>query len=418
VKREEVPVLLNQASDLLPEPDFADAAWAGGLAIRRRRRRSTVSGLVAVLLVAIVAAFMATLGGKSNSGIVPPTTPPSNPPGFISPAGQIAGIDFWNAPPAGSEPWLDRVDTPLGDKLQLPSAPADLRGNPLEQVAAVVLSEHNGTYTPLLLDSSSHWARADLELQRISTGEPLSAGAIAPNGKLVAFPQSGGVAVVDATTATTKQIQVPAQDVRSVSWLPDSSGLLVSGPGAAYRVEVDVESSGEPAVVAVAASNDADAATAPYRLDGPAGRVAVMQYSTSSGWSAIGSPRLPVTSWVGQTFAAGNLAARLFIATPLPQVPTAASQPQVVAAISPQQGLSNRLLVLGETPAATPTPGRTTPDAIRTPGCCFVLGWYDDHTALLQVKDWVLGWDLQTGQVRRVTELDVAGVALGPGIRG
>ena len=75
--------------------------------------------------------------------------------------------------------------------------------------------------------------------------------------------------------------------------------------------------------------------------------------------------------------------------------------------------------MLGETPAATPpATGPAVPDAVRTPGCCFVLGWYDPYTALLQVTGWVLAWDLQTGRVRRVTELEVDRVALGPGITG
>ena len=293
-----------------------------------------------------------------------------------------------------------------------------LRDNPIDGIAAVVLAERGSGYVPLLLNQATDWVRADLELQPIVPGEPLSVGSIAPNGRLVAFPQPGGLVVVDARTSNSKVIQVPTADLRSISWLSDSRALIVSGPGSAYRVEVDILSPGEPAMEALAASNDAEAATTPYRLDGPQGRVVVMRFGSNNRWNAVGSPQLPVAGWVGQTFAIGNLAVRLFTANPLPQVRTVSSRPQVVAVISPQQGQANRLLVLGETPAATPTPGRDTPDAIREPGCCFVLGWYDDHTVLLHVKNWVLGWDLPTGRVRRVTELEGGNVALGPGIRG
>jgi hypothetical protein len=45
-----------------------------------------------------------------------------------------------------------------------------------------------------------------------------------------------------------------------------------------------------------------------------------------------------------------------------------------------------------------------------------VLGWYDDDTVLIQVQGWVIAWDVRTGRVRRVTELEVSGVALGPGV--
>jgi hypothetical protein len=51
VRREDVPPLLVQAGDELPEPDLADAAWAAGLTVRRRRRRTV---LLAVLLVIVV----------------------------------------------------------------------------------------------------------------------------------------------------------------------------------------------------------------------------------------------------------------------------------------------------------------------------------------------------------------------------
>ena len=116
--------------------------------------------------------------------------------------------------------------------------------------------------------------------------------------------------------------------------------------------------------------------------------------------------------------------ARLFLAPKLPQVVTVASRPQVVAAISTQPAIPSRLLVLGETPAATAplTPRSAAPDEVRTPGCCSVLGWYDEHTLLVRAvgkqSGWLVAWDLQTGEVRRVTELKVDPVALGPGIHG
>ncbi|WP_020389404.1 hypothetical protein [Kribbella catacumbae] len=416
MRRQEVPVLLNQASDRLPEPDLADAAWEGGLAYRRRQRRSVIAGLIAMLLGVVIGVLVMTLGGGKNAFTPPDTTP--SLPGSIPPAGQISGINYWNAPPAGSERFLDRVSTPLGDLLRIPDDAGDLKDNPMDRVAAVILSSQEGNYVPLFLSSDSHWAQAATELRPIATGQPLSSGAIAPNGKLVAFPQPGGVFVIDVSTADVRSIRLPSQDLRSVSWLENSTRLIISGPGSAYRIDVDLESAQQPVVGAVAVSNDAEDATAPYRLDGTAGQVALRQYAGGNGWVEVSNPRLPVSRWVGQTFAGSNLVARVFVANPLPQVPTVASRAQVVAAISALEPLEDRLLVLGETPAATPTPGRTSPDRIREPGCCSLLGWYDSQTALFQVTDWLLAWNLQSGQVRRVTELEVDGVAIGPGIRG
>lgn len=414
MRREEVPILLSRASDGVQDPDLADAAWAAAVAYRRRQRRNVVAGLILLLVVAIVVALVLTLGGGKNAFTPPDTTP--TPPGTVPPAGKISGIDYWNAPPAGSERFLDRLSTPLGDVLRVPDNPDDLRTRPIDQLAAVVVALQEGGYVPLFLSADSRWAYGSRQLRPIATGQPLSSGAIASNGKLVAFPQPGAVYVIDASTANSRLIALPSRDLRSVSWQGDSNRLIVSGPGTAYRLDVDLETSRDPVIGGVSASADAEDATAPYRLDGVGGDVTLRQYAGANGWVEISSPRLPVSAWVGQTFG-GNLVGRVFVAGNLPQVPTVASAPQVVAAISTLQPLEDRLLVLGETPPATPTPGRTSPDRIREPGCCFMLGWYNSQTALFQVADWLLAWNAQTGQVRRVAELEVDGVALGPGIR-
>ncbi|GAA1621162.1 hypothetical protein GCM10009744_05160 [Kribbella alba] len=419
MRREDVKTLLGQAADRLPEPDLADAAWAGGVDIRRRRRRSTVAALVLVVLIAVVAALVAGFGG-GRAGISPPTTLPSVLTGQIPPTGQIAGLDFWIAPPSGSEAYLDRVATPLGDSLRLPNDPAALQDEPLDQIAAVVLSDPPGPFEPLLLGKNGRWARADVQLTEINTGPPLSAGAVSPNGRFVAFPQHGAVIVVDATNAGVQRFNVPAQDIRSVSWLPDSDRLLLGGPDVAYRILTGQGGFGERSVTELDPSSDPDAVTAPYRLGGGVGQVQLLRYAMNGGWFLTAKPELPAEAWVGQTFTGGNTAARLLVSSRLPQVVTAASRPQMVAAISAQPNRPSRLLVLGETPSATPppTPGPAAPEIVREPGCCFVLGWFDDNTVLVQVQGWVISWELSTGKVRRVTELEVSRVALGPGIRG
>jgi hypothetical protein len=413
VRREDVRPMLVQAVDGMPEPDLADPSWTTAYGIRRRRRRSMVAALVAIVVIGSVAALIAGLtGGKA--GIAPPTTPPSGPPGVVPSAGQIAGMDFWIAPPSGSERYLDHVDTPMGDELKLPDAPANLSETPVKQIVAVVLADHSGSYEPLLLDSDGHWSRADLRLSAIGVGTPLSSGAVAPNGELVAFPQPGALLVLNATNAGVQRFNVPTQDLRSVSWLPDSNRLLVSGPDTAYRILIAGGGFGERAVTPVEPSGDPAATTAPYRLDGGIGQVSLSRYSVNGGWTLSGAAPLPVESWVGQTFSSGTAAARLFMSGELSQLPNA--RPQVVAALSVQRSQPDRLLVLGASPPATA--GTNAPDVVRPPGCCFVLGWYDDDSVLIQVEGWVIAWDVRTGRVRRVTELEVSGVALGPGVRG
>lgn len=416
MRREDVQPLLSQAAGRLPEPDLADAAWAEGVAIRRRRRRSVLVGLVVVVLVAVIAAIGFGVSSGNKADLVPPITPPTNSPDQLSPAGQIAGIDYWVAPPSGSERFLDRLETPLGDRLQLPDNARPLAEHPIDRIAAVVLERHDGIYEPLLLGADSTWAHASVPLVAIATGSPLSPGAVSPDGRIAAFPQPGELVTVDAGTAEISHYDLPTNDIRSVSWLSDEQRVLVSGPGVAYRVLVGEGGFGEGPLVKVNGAQDPDAITAPFRLD----TGAVLRYTVSGEWVEESGLSLPVRSWVGQTFSTSSTAARLFIANDLPEVPTKVSQPQVVAAISLLRRVPSRLLVLGEPISGPPrTPPRPVADRayVREPGCCAVLGWYGDNTPLLEVRGWVLAWDLYSGRVRRVTELGVDGLAVGPGIR-
>jgi hypothetical protein len=428
MRRDEVQPLLERAADRLPVPDLADAAWAAGLEIRRRRRRGTAAAVAVVLVAAaIVALLAATNGDKAEPvppDVLPSSSPTAVPPGTVPRAGVIAGLDYWMAPPAGSERFLDRVATPLGDTLRVPDKPGDLASHPVSQITAVVLGRHGDRYRPLLLDADGHWGEAPVDLLSVrdgptGRGPPLSAASVAPNGRLVAFPQSGALVLVDGATADVRRIEIPEQDIRTVSWLPDSERVLVSGEDVAFRILVGAAMPGEQLVTVIPGSNDPADVTAPYRLSSDGGQVLLAQYSTASGWAVQGRLQLPVTGWSGQTFSTASGVARLFLAEQLPQIPTIVSQPQVVAVISTAWNVPSRLLVLGETPPGTP--GKTDPDEVRVPGCCSVLGWYDARTVLVRVVGkhtaWILAWDLRTSQVRRVTELEVGPIALGPGIR-
>ncbi|TWD72436.1 hypothetical protein FB561_7428 [Kribbella amoyensis] len=414
MKVDEVRPLLERVTEDLPEPELTDAAWANGRGLHRRQVRGTALLALLVALAIVAIGLLASSGGRLR--FVPPDTPPTHPPGYVAPTGQIAGIDFWTAPPSGSERFLDRLETPLGDLLRLPDHPDELTTEPIDRIAAVVLARREGGYEPLLLAPNGLWARTDMLLAPITTGSPLSAGAVSPNGRMAAFPQPGHVAVIDATTAEVRRLPLPVQDIRSVSWTPDSEHLLAGAPTTTYRVLVG---HGDEPFTVVEPTRDPDSATAPYRLDGTEGQVAVRRF-TAGGWIVETMPDLPVSQWNGQTFTGDDVMARLFVARHLVQVRTVASVPQIVAAMSTVQREPSRLLVLGETPAATPAPvpEPSPPDAIRTLGCCSVLGWYDGDTVLFQVTGWVLAWDLPTGQVRRVTELEVPGLAIGAGIRG
>ncbi|MGW6277456.1 hypothetical protein [Kribbella sp. NPDC055071] len=412
MRREDVQPLLYRAAVGLSEPDLADAAWAEGLATRRRTRRSILIGIALVVFVAVVAAIGVGVGYGNKAEPTPPPVP-TTPSDDLDPSGQIGGIDYWMAPPSGSERFLEKLHTPLGDRLQLPDQVQQLEQHPIDLIAAVVLGRQGDTFRPLLVGNDSTWAMAPVDLAPIATGMPLSSGAVSPNGRLVAFPQPGQLVTVDSATAEVTHYALPSRDIRSVSWLSDSQRVLVSGPGVAYRVLVGEGGDGEQPLTRVTGANDSEAITAPFRLEAGA----VLRYMDDGQWNPTNNLQLPVQEWVGQTSTSAVTAARLFIANDLPQVPTKVpEQPQVVAAISTVRTRPSRLLVLGQ-PDTSRATAPADPNTLREAGCCAVLGWYDDGTVLVQVRGWVLAWDLPSGRVRRVTELAVDGVAVGPGVR-
>jgi hypothetical protein len=415
MRREDVPPLLFQAADELPEPDLADAAWAAGLRVRRRRRRTVLVSVLVVLLALLVVSITIEVGSGGNADITPPNRLFNTAaPEAVEPAGQIAGLDFWLAPPPGSEKFLDRLETPLGDRLELPGKVHALAKNKLDRVAAVVLAKNGDGYVPLLLGRDASWSQAAVGLEAVDGRPPLSPGAVSPDGRVVAFPQPGRLVTVDASTAEISQYALPAGDFRSVSWLGDAQRILVSGPGVAYRVLVGEGGDGEQPVARIEGSNDPEAVTAPFRIE--TGQLE--RYLVSGQWTEDSALTLPVQSWVGQTFSSDGGVARLFVADKLPQVPTLLSQPQGVAVASTFRSVPTRLLMLGEPVMSSGrTPSAADLAEVRRHGCCAVLGWYDEQNLLVQVRGWVLAWDLYSGRVRRVTELAVGEVALGPGLR-
>lgn len=411
MRREDVQPLLLQAADQLPELELADAAWAAGVRASRRRRRTVVISVIAFIVLAIVASILIGVRTSGKADI----TPPTNPPGYVEASGKISGIDFWVAPPPGSERFLDRLETPLGDRLELPDKVRPLAKHTLDSVAAVVLVKHGDRYAPVLLGVDGSWAQADVGLVAVGGVSPLSPGAISPYGRIVAFPQPGELITVNASTAAISHFPLPGGgEFRSVSWVQDEQRVLISGPGAAYQVLVGEGGDGEQAVVQVSATSDPDEVTSPYRIQNGS----VMRYLFNGRWTENSPLTLPVRSWQGQTMSSNSAAARVFIAENLPEVPTRVSQPQVLAAISTLRTLPSRLLVLGEPQDNPPTfEGAGDHPYVREAGCCAVLGWYDDSNVLFRVHGWVLAWNLDSGRVRRVTEMGVDQVALGPGLR-
>jgi hypothetical protein len=421
MRTEEVRALLEQASADVAEPDLAGSAWTRGRSIRRRRRRRTAMAVVAVVAAVVAAAVLTgPPGGRSKTPVAPTITPSIPATRNVPSTGTIAGMPYWVAPEPGAERYLDRIETPLTDYLETPRGRLDpIWQRPVIRVAAVVLRKIPGSdrFRPAVLSTYGRWAESaiELEMTRDADGNrslPLDTTAVARDGERVAFPQPNKVAVLDATTGELTEIPVPSATIENVSWMPTGDQLLASGRGEAFRVVIG-ERPGEHTVSQVSPGGDPGAVTAPLAFDMDGSVPVLARYDVSGRRTVERFLSMPVSEWYGASFTAGSLVARSLLSQPIGELQgrTVSGSPQMIAVVEAAPGAPGRLLVLDD----------ATDTTHRFKGCCSVLGWYDARTVLLESKSgtesWILGWDVRTGELYRVTQLNVDAVAIGPILR-
>jgi hypothetical protein len=410
--------LLERASDHVAEPDLTESTWTTAAGISRRRRRRTALGAALVAGTTVVAVLVG--GDRLDQGgepVGPTQPPPTTVTAGLASAGTIGEVPFWIAPAAGSERWLDPIVTPLGEELVVPDDTLDdLKQRSIRRLAAVTLRRVPGAdaYRPALLSGSGRWAESTLELVPTrdgvgNRGLPLDPTAISPEGNRVAFPQPDAVVVLESSSGDFEKIAVPSATIENVAWLPTGDRLLVSGDGASFLVLVGDIAAGEQRVRRIGGTADPWAVT-PAALDLTGSAV------TMSGYSATGSHltgkqlALPVGQFYEATIGRRALVARAFRATPTPDLAghTESATPQMLAVVE-APGDAAKLLIFDE--------NRSSP---RASACCAVIGWYDDDTVLFEARSpsgsWLLGWNVRTGLTRRVSELLVDVLAVGPAL--
>jgi hypothetical protein len=292
----------------------------------------------------------------------------------------------------------------------------DLRMRPIRRLAAVTLRRVPGEdqYRPVLLSGSGRWAEAAVELVPTrdgvgNRGLPLDPTAVGPDGTRVAFPQPGAVVVLATDSGETDRILVPSATIENVAWLPPGDRLLVSGDGASFLVLVGDIAAGEQRVRRIGGTADPWAVT-PAALDLNGSTATLSSYS-ADGTHRIGKQlALPVAQFYEASAGRRAMVARSFRAAPTPDLAghTESATPQMLAVVE-VPGDAAKLLVFDE--------NRSSP---RAGACCAVMGWYDDDTVLFEARSpsgsWLLGWNVRTGVTRRVSELLVDVLALGPAV--
>ena len=410
IEPEDVQVMLEDASAQVAEPDFADRVWADARVISRRRRRLAVAAGATAVVALIAAGVVAGPQLKQSTQQVAPSPNPQ-PTETISvpPSGDIDGAQYWLGPLAGSEPWLDGLPTVLGPELGIMDGHIpNLESRPIRQIAVVLMRQiEPGRYHPFLRSVGGRWAESTIDLvpTKDALGNrvaPLSTTAVAPSGSMVAFAQPGKLVVLDTTNGHAENIPLPSATINHVAWTTTSDRVMVTGPDAAYRVIVGSVTPGLERVVPVVKPADPEVLTPPLSLDGDSAGQMLVSYDANGSGRLVQRPALPVSRWVGSTFSSGELSARSLIPLQVPKLENA----EALAVVETGPQSPRKLLVLPDALKEVRLPGRG------------VLGWYDDHTVLFESRTmdsgWILAWNVQNGQLLRVTELQTDSYALGP----
>ena len=397
--------LLERASAHVPEVDLAQDAWAEALAERARRRRRWTAGVGAVAAGALAVAAVQLAGGPDRADPLPAvtaTTPPVT--GTLS-----DGTAYAELPLEGKEGDLPQFSAGLPEVIDPsdPMVPFGAVTVPLSSVLAVYVHAVPGGYQPVVVGPGGKQFLPDLVLEPTrdkggNEGVPLGPRAIG-DGRFAYFPQPGKVVRLDVYTGAVTSYAVPSPYVQSVGWGPSTGLVVVRGDGQTWTLDPS-EPGGTVRATGPAAYDGL------YRVSADAtngGRHVVVTRQREGTQPGTGAElTAPVTETWGETVGVeqGRAAVGAFFDQDV-------TNPVIRRGNGPiYQGV---VAVDTATWRATVLLAPENPDGQtgRFKGCCTVLGWADAHTALIQTVgshgSWVLAWDVDTGQVFRVTRIEV-----------
>jgi hypothetical protein len=398
----DLTTLLERGSEHLAEVDFVEAAWAAALAERSRRRRRWVSGAGAVAAAA-VAVGAVQLGGSGEDPTPTPTYTTSTP----ATTGTLGdGTAYALMPLEGKEGRLRQYAVGLPSVVDPTRAARPLSSaGQVPSVVAVYLRRDGNGYAPVLLTEDGTQYVADLLLRPVrdeggNERVPLGPRAMA-GGEAVYFPQPGEVVRLDVRTGRVDRYAVPSPYVEDVAWSPALGRVVVRADQQAWTLDPWAEDA-----EVVAAGRAAYGGL--FRLSArsaQAGGLTLTRQGTDALPEAADDVRAPVSETWGETL--GSLT-------------------RAASGAFFDQDLTNPLIRLGNGPiyqglVAVDTDERTArvllapenPDGQtgRFTGCCRVLGWANGVTVLFQSVgshgSWVLAWDVSSGEVYRVTRIEV-----------
>lgn len=396
----DVRELLDELAGGVEGRDLAEQAWSAARRRRARRRRFAVASVVAA--TAVVVALVAWPGGLRDGR---PARIPGSPAPAVTPTPARDGVIA--APARADEALLPQLDGVLPATLDPGRATTPLSAAPVQRAVALLQRWGDGASVPPVVVVGADGASRVLDGVRLqpvpdgagNIGTPLRPGSLSPDGRSAAFPQHGSVVVVDLTTAAVQRWPLPGYN-GDVVWMPDDGHVLVARDSGAALLDTR-----SGAVSPVAGTTGAGV----VYLDG-GGWVDLQDAGGAAGTMTVHavdgsvSPAVPVAGvgqWWGQGHAWHDRVARGGFGAGVLSDGFSTADPQVIAVVDVGQRQREALL-------AFDWPGRSK-------GCCAVLGWSDAGMLLFtSVGDGptrILGWDLGSGRLYRVSEVTPGTVA-------
>ncbi len=393
--------VLRELTEQVPEPapGLADRAWARASRLRSHRQR-VVAAIVAAVVALGAAGYAVTEG--------PPTgpVPVAEPTGLV-----IGGVQIDLAPSTAAQSLLPRM--PGADAQGLPDRmtfdPGEalptltLLGGMDRPVRAVLLRTVGvGIYHPVLYlpGGPNPYVEVDsVTLGEVSGNEGMATSlgvrAINPDLRRVALVTPGHVFVVHVNTGVVQDIPVEDLSLQTGGWSFGGATVIARAPRATWRVDpetattrlmVSTSYDGRRRVIvdqgAAIVNGYAFAGEVFYSADAP-GPIAGTWGETVSnleGWAGAGVLLDP-----GLDLAWGP-------------------RDQGMYAVQVDASAHARVLALEEVRGSAP-------------GCCVALGWAADDVMLYRsdtaTGSELMGWDVITGRVWRVSALPVAGGGIG-----
>ncbi|MEW1954875.1 sigma factor-like helix-turn-helix DNA-binding protein [Terrabacter sp. NPDC080008] len=376
----EVRTLLEESSAAVREVDLADRAWQQALLQRSTSRRRVLSA-VAVAGLGVAGAWAGARGPVSIR-VTGPTSLTSLtsltgaadarvPAAALTPVPQAAeavwhttpdGLPYVVAPPAGTEPsqpWLDTGLAPVIDPSRPHEYASSHRPSGLEALGdAVYLEERSpGRWVPVVVWGDGRLFSLDtvsLVGLRVGAGlprPPLDVWAFSADKTALAFPQPGGVVVVDVGSRTAHTVPIPAPDLQWAGWL---GGYLRAG---------SAEGTWSPGLSTRWPGPDPPRRPGAREFRLEAGRTVLDEHSPDVSARAV-PVGWPQTHPLGDTVSDAAQFASAFELRPGEGPRLQAVAPRTAIVATNRLGYE-RMLVFGE-------------EQPRDPACCTVLGWTCD----------------------------------------